>query len=189
MLVLEAGTRQKDNINITVPARARFAWGTDIDWAYLTTPQRFAANRTLSLPRGKVLGGTSAINFMAWVRGFTSEYTAWTGLARSEAWSFEALLPFFKKCETFHAPGRTNLDGTIMRQYDPAVHGRSGPVNVSFTPFVSPQFAGLFDALEEAGVREARDLSAGADVGMSWTPQTVDPVAETRVTSDTAYSE
>lgn len=89
--------------------------------AFFTTPQEHANNRRIYTPRGKVLGGSSALNFMvsqpspriptsagarsvaddgasqAWTRGFADEYVAWAALAGSKAWTFNSLLPFFKK--------------------------------------------------------------------------------------------
>ncbi len=86
-------------------------------WRYQTVPQSNLDGRTLYSPRGKVLGGSSSINGMVYDRGTPSDYDGWAA-AGNDGWSFDAVLPFFKRAET----------------YEPAVeqhHGGLGPVHVS----------------------------------------------------------
>jgi choline dehydrogenase-like flavoprotein len=71
--------------------------GSAIDWAYRTVPQRHAANRVFDWPRGKVIGGSTAINAMAHVRGHRQDFADW-GCA---GWSFADLMPYFLKSETY----------------------------------------------------------------------------------------
>jgi len=88
--------------------------------------------------------------------------------------------------ERFHAPG-PNSQG-VTRQFDASAHGTTGPVDVSYPPFVSQQFTGFFTALAEFNVTQAQDLGNGRNQGISWSASSVDPAHQTRATSDTAYS-
>lgn len=187
VLVLEAGTHQPTNTGILIPGEAGTTFGTDVDWAFYTVPQTNANDRKVSHPRGKVVGGTSALNFMAWTRGYAPEYDAWASLSGSDAWTFDALLPYFEKSEAFTKPGANNVD--VERESDASVHGAQGPVSASYTPYISPQFVGFYDGLSELDVPEAGDMCGGNNTGRSWSASTVEPATETRSTSDTAYSE
>ena len=76
MLLLEAGGRD-DNPAIHDPGRLHELWLSDVDWAYETVPQAHANGRRLAWPRGRVLGGSSSLNAMIWVRGAPSDFDAW----------------------------------------------------------------------------------------------------------------
>jgi len=97
VLLLEAGPAAT-RLNIRIPAAFYKLFRTDVDWAYQTVPQPELAGRTVFWPRGKVLGGSSSINAMMWVRGFPQDYDAWAAAAGHE-WSWEALTPFFAQAE------------------------------------------------------------------------------------------
>jgi choline dehydrogenase-like flavoprotein len=79
VLLLEAGGAD-DNPAIHDPARAHELWLSEEDWAYETVPQAHASNRRLPWPRGRVLGGSSALNAMIWVRGAPADYDTWAYL-------------------------------------------------------------------------------------------------------------
>ena len=87
------------------------------DWRYFTEPEPGLANRRIDWPRGKVLGGSSAINGMVYTRGNRQDYDQWAQLGLRE-WSYEKVLPFFKRSENF-------ADGA--NEY----HGSGGPLEVT----------------------------------------------------------
>lgn len=89
--VLEAGSAAFDEPRINIPGRFGESLGTEYDWQFETTPQAGLNGRKLPWPRGKVLGGTSALNFMTWNRGCREDYDAWQKLG-NEGWGWEALL-------------------------------------------------------------------------------------------------
>lgn len=96
--VIEAGPLVLDDPAINVPGRYGETLESQYDWQFETIPQPGLAGRTLRWPRGKVLGGTSALNFMAWNRGNREDYDAWEELG-NEGWGWDSLLlvrPFFK---------------------------------------------------------------------------------------------
>lgn len=89
--VLEAGPAALGLESIDIPGLYGQALGTDYDWKFQTTPQVGLGGRTLDWPRGKVLGGTSALNFMTWNRACREDYDAWRDLG-NEGWGWDDLL-------------------------------------------------------------------------------------------------
>lgn len=89
--VLEAGPVAVGLETIDIPGLYGQALGTDYDWKFQTTPQVGLGGRTLDWPRGKVLGGTSALNFMTWNRACREDYDAWRNLG-NEGWGWDDLL-------------------------------------------------------------------------------------------------
>ena len=86
--VLEAGEASFDTLAINVPGRYGESLGTLTDWQYESTPQRMLRDRSLPWPRGKVLGGTSALNFMAWNRPSRQDLDAWEELG-NKGWGWD----------------------------------------------------------------------------------------------------
>lgn len=91
--VIEAGPSalNSDEDAITVPGRYGETIGSDYDWKFTTTSQPGLGGRSLPWPRGRVLGGTSALNFMAWNRGHRKDYDAWAQLGNT-GWGWDDLL-------------------------------------------------------------------------------------------------
>jgi choline dehydrogenase-like flavoprotein len=89
--VLEAGSIAYGQDNIDIPAFYGRSLGGPFDWAFETEPQPGLGGRKLQWPRGKVLGGTSALNFMTWVRGGMEDYNDWAALG-NEGWAWDDLL-------------------------------------------------------------------------------------------------
>lgn len=92
--VLEAGSAAFDDPKINVPGRFGETLGSDYDWQFDSTPQPGLNGRSLPWPRGRVLGGTSALNFMTWNRGCREDYDAWEELG-AEGWGWKGLLWVF----------------------------------------------------------------------------------------------
>ncbi|GAA5901203.1 hypothetical protein JCM5296_006296 [Sporobolomyces johnsonii] len=80
VLVLEAGTNQEALPGVMIPGLAGSTFQSDIDWAFFTTPQENAQGRSVYWPRGKLLGGSSALNLLVWTRGFKMDYDSWSNL-------------------------------------------------------------------------------------------------------------
>jgi choline dehydrogenase-like flavoprotein len=89
--VIEAGPAAFDEPLINIPGKFGESLGSKYDWQFETIPQPGIGGRKLSFPRGKVLGGTSALNFMTWNRGNREDYDAWEELG-NEGWGWDSLL-------------------------------------------------------------------------------------------------
>eukprot|EP00002_Diphylleia_rotans_P011361 TRINITY_DN2247_c0_g1_i4.p1 TRINITY_DN2247_c0_g1~~TRINITY_DN2247_c0_g1_i4.p1 ORF type:complete len:580 (-),score=112.34 TRINITY_DN2247_c0_g1_i4:492-2231(-) len=111
VLLLEAGIKDND-MKIKIPIAAALLQKTEFDYQYRTEPQPEMNNRISCWPRGRTLGGSSAINYMLYTRGDQNDYNGWAQ-AGCEGWSYEEVLPYFKKSETFEGG-------------DDRYHGRSG---------------------------------------------------------------
>lgn len=129
VLLLEAG--QAANILNDVPVFVSYFQLTGYNWGYKVEPQKNAClgmnNRQCAWPRGKALGGTSTLNYMIHTRGNKLDYDNWAALG-NEGWSFEEVLPYFKKAEKFDIPELNNSTW----------HNRNGYLCVEYVPYHSP---------------------------------------------------
>jgi choline dehydrogenase len=153
VLLLEAGGSGPRDL-ISVPAAWPQLTCSAADWGSVTTVQADAGPRPY--PRGRVLGGSGAINAMAHLRGHRSVYDAWAA-AGAPGWSYEDLLPYFKRSE--HAEGR-----------DPSARGTAGPVRVAPAHEAGrhPAARALAGALCALGFPVTGDLSGASPEGVAW---------------------
>ncbi|MGY1815039.1 GMC family oxidoreductase [Blastococcus sp. SYSU D00820] len=119
VLLLEAGGSD-DVLEVRVPAALYKVWRTRRDWNYTTEPQPGLGGRRLFWPRGKLLGGSSSINAMIYVRGAAADYDEWAQLTGDPSWSYESVLPLFRRMED-NARGADRWHGTggPLRVEDP----------------------------------------------------------------------
>jgi choline dehydrogenase len=120
------------------PLRAWELWNSPEDWAYLTEPQEHSLKTQVSWPRGKVVGGSSCLNGMIYVRGARDDYDNWA-YNGAAGWSYEDVLPFFRRSEDFE-------DGQS------AFHGAGGPLPVTRNHDPNPATVAFLDACAEYGV-------------------------------------
>jgi choline dehydrogenase len=147
VLLLEAGPADGPE-GVSVPAAWFTLIGSDVDWGYQTVEQPGLAGAALPYPRGKMLGGSSSINGMFYLRGDRSGYDDWAADG-APGWGYEDLLRYFRRSET--AVGR-----------DPRYRGTRGPMKPSVATNVHPVATALLRAFEQLGYPLAEDLS-GAD--------------------------
>src|ERR1700733_1023683 len=128
--ILEAGGPASDP-DIAIPQKWPLLAGRDYDWAYRTTPQAATAGRVHDWPRGRVIGGSSCLNAMAHVRGAREDFNAWSDITGSSRWSYEGLLPAFRRTENFSG-GADAQHGGAGTQHGGigAQHGAAGPLPV-----------------------------------------------------------
>jgi choline dehydrogenase len=153
VLLLEAGVAKPPSA-VADPAAWFTLAGTSVDWAYETAPQAGTDDAVHPWPRGKVVGGSSAINGMMHVRGDRSSYDAWE-TAGATGWNYRSMLPFFKRSE--RAVGG-----------DPTYRGLNGPMEVAPGPSNDPLWDACFDAAVEAGHPANPDVNAASAEGVSW---------------------
>jgi choline dehydrogenase-like flavoprotein len=95
------------------------------DWGYDTIPQKGCNNRIITVPRGRLLGGCSAMNGTLLIRGVKADYDRIASMG-NPGWSWDEMMPFFRASETFHP--------TEWHQADLSVHGSSGPLHTEPYP-------------------------------------------------------
>lgn len=185
--VLEAGPAisPEDDDDIRIPGRFGRSLGGRLDWKFETTPQPGLRGRKLPWPRGKALGGTSMLNFMAWNRGNREDYDAWSELGNS-GWSWEELLPFFKKSETFHPPSPEIAEKNTLL-YDPETVGSSGPIDICFASEYTASHQLWHSTLHNLGVETNRAPIGGSNVGVFTNLGAVHPNSATRSSSMAYY--
>jgi choline dehydrogenase len=129
-------------------------------WQYYTEPQAHLNNRKIYWPRGKVLGGSSAINGMCYVRGHARDYDKWSHLEGLENWSYAHCLPYFKKAETYDR-------GTDEYR------GGDGPLNVSVGRCDNPLYQAWIEAGKQAGYPFSADMNGYQQEGVARMDMTV----------------
>ncbi|KAF2853632.1 GMC oxidoreductase [Plenodomus tracheiphilus IPT5] len=162
-----------------------------IDWDLLSTPQASAGGRRIHYAQGKTLGGSSAINTMAYHRGTVGSYRRWADMVGDQSYTFDRVLPYFKRSATVTPPNlvkRNAPNATVLydsKAFDNSLHG---PLQVSWANWVDPTQSWLVQALQAIGQKlSPSGLSSGVVSGGAWVPTTIDPKDATRSTSKSSY--
>ncbi|KAF9377232.1 hypothetical protein CPC16_011927 [Podila verticillata] len=175
VLLLEAGEDMDNTWQVKVPALVTQAFDTKHDWCLKSVPQVHANNRVLKQIRGKMLGGSSSINAMSYTRGPKDDYDYWAKELEDPSWSYEKVLPYFKKSECFHDPSlpadhplgpRTSR--VYRPEYDtfqPEYHGTEGPWQVAYHHFFKSS-EGFIRANEAMGIRRSLDPNGDSILGV-----------------------
>lgn len=149
VLLLEAGPRDTHPLH-HVPA-GYFALGRRYTWGYHSTPQRHACNRSVELPQGRMLGGSSSVNAMVMVRGVPRDYDEWVRTYGCQGWGYRDVLPYFVRSET---------NDTFSNEF----HGNDGPVGVSrVMPFLLTE--AFVRAAQQAGIPYNADFNGSQLAG------------------------
>ncbi|KAK5559075.1 hypothetical protein LTR46_003264 [Exophiala xenobiotica] len=138
VLVLEAGSNgdeYRDRINTPADAYYESLWPTPLNWAFNTTTQPGMNNTQMTWPRGKTLGGSSAINGLYMNRPGEIEVNAWQTMLGdmdgADNWSWDSLFAAMKKSETFSPPTQEIAQEASIT-YDASSHGSNGPIHMSY---------------------------------------------------------
>jgi choline dehydrogenase len=130
------------------------------DWGLTTEPEPALGGRVLPVPRGKVIGGSSSINGMVWVRGHARDFDRWAE-AGADGWSFADVLPYFKRQETWHGAEDAGDDPPE----NGAWRGHDGPVHVTRGRRENPLFQAFIEAGAQAGYPRTRDYNGAQQEG------------------------
>ena len=146
--LLEAGGSDR-GFMVRMPAGAFALMGSDkADWRYAATPDPTIGGRAMEWPGGRMLGGSSSINGMVYVRGQRSDFDKWVA-AGADGWSFDECEPFFRKAECFEGQGA------------PASLGTEGPMSVSRGRTQHPSTQLFLQACEQSGLALNEDYCDG----------------------------
>ena len=159
VLLLEAGPRDTNPL-IHVPAGfTRLLTHRTLNWRRMSEPVPGLGGRRMPFPAGKVLGGSSAINGMLYIRGQAEDYDAWRD-AGNEGWGWDDVLPYFRKAED-------------QQHGESETHGAGGPIGVSDTRPSSPASALFLDAAVRSGIPRLDDLNSGDQHGIAHVQGTI----------------
>jgi choline dehydrogenase len=154
VLLLEAGPASHRWARIPV-GFAKLINNPNANWLYSAEPEPSTNGRRLPVPRGKILGGSSSINGLAFVRGQAQDFDTWAQMG-NRGWSFAEVLPFFKRMESYE-PG----------EGDDEFRGREGPLRITNPEPVDPPFASLIKAAGQVGIPFARDYNGALQEGIA----------------------
>jgi choline dehydrogenase len=147
VLLLEAGGPDESPA-IHDPRRVHELWLSDVDWAYETVPQRHADGRRLPWPRGRVLGGSSCLNAMIWVRGAPADFDTWAYLG-ADGWSWDEVRPVYERIERREPDGPGTV--SLLTSFEPdAIH------------------VSIAEAAQECGIPLNPDYNGAAQDGISF---------------------
>jgi len=161
VVLLEAGGEDRNPL-IHVPAGyIKTMVNPAMNWMFETEPEDSSGNRRIAIPRGKVLGGSSAINAMLYVRGQSADYDGWAQRG-NRGWSYDDVLPYFRKAE--HCEALANGD----KDFDSEIHGIGGPLNVAPVRSRYEALDMLIDAAEKLGYPRNKDYNGASQDGFGY---------------------
>lgn len=160
VLLLEAGGGDK-NLFIHMPSGFAYPMADKkYTWLYESEPEPFMDQRRIHCPRGRVIGGSSSINGMVYIRGHALDYDGWASRTGLEDWSYADCLPYFRKSETRAVGGD---------QY----RGDSGPLHVSTGARTNPLYNAFIEAGKQAGYAYTEDMNGYRQEGFGAMDMTV----------------
>lgn len=159
VLVLEYGGSDAGPL-IQMPAALSYPMNMpQYDWGYKTLPEPNLGGRQLALPRGKVIGGSSSINGMVYVRGHACDYDTWEQLG-AQGWGYRHVLPYFKRQESAHGG-------------EQGWRGEAGPLHVTRGKQLNPLYSAFVKAGEQAGYQITADYNGQQQEGFGAMEMTV----------------
>jgi choline dehydrogenase len=158
VLLLEAGGKTHPLSQVPI-SFARFINRPGVNWLYASEPQDNTGGRAIPVPRGRMLGGSSAINGMVWVRGQRQDYDHWAQLG-NRGWSYQDVLPIFRSMESY-AGG------------DNEIRGREGCVKITNSDESGRLYDSFFAAAESIGIKRTHDYNGLDQDGIAMTQASI----------------
>lgn len=158
VLLLEAGPPAHPWSRVPI-GYAKLITNPTVNWLYASEPEAQTNGRRLPVPRGRLLGGSSAINGMAFVRGQAQDFDTWAQMG-NQGWSYEDVLPFFKRMETYEGG-------------EDEFRGRDGPLRVTNPEPRDPLYVALIKAAAEAGIAHNPDYNGVSQDGIAMSQATI----------------
>ncbi len=158
VLLLEAG-RETHPLSRVPVSFAHFINKPGVNWLFSSEAEKATGGRNIPIPRGKMLGGSSAINGMVWVRGQPQDFDTWAQLG-NRGWSYQDVLPIFKRMESY-AGG------------DGEYRGREGPLRISDIHESGRLYDSFFEAAASAGIKRNDDYNGPDQEGIAMTQASI----------------
>jgi choline dehydrogenase len=159
VLLLEAGPASHPWSSIPI-GFAKLINNPAANWLYTAEPETNTNGRKLPVPRGKMLGGSSSINGLAFVRGQAQDFDTWAQMG-NRGWSYDDVLPFFKRMESYEAGG------------DDTFRGREGPLRVTNPAPRDPLYVALIKAAAQVGIAHNPDYNGATQDGIAMSQATI----------------
>ncbi|KAJ5372314.1 Glucose-methanol-choline oxidoreductase [Penicillium concentricum] len=194
--VIEAGGfYETDNGNYSiVPGYSSYYTGSDptdyqplIDWGFSTQPQPGSGGRVLHYARGKTLGGSSARNYMLYQRPTVDSMQRWADDVDDQSYTFEHLLPYFKKSTHYTPPNQALHSNSSNSQTPDAFSPTGGPLEVSFSNAVNAFATWCQKAFIALGMKQIDGFNSGGLLGSAFATFTIDPRNAHRSSSESSF--
>ncbi|KAF2823487.1 alcohol oxidase [Ophiobolus disseminans] len=188
--VIEAGGNGLNDLLIDGPNLFLQLYGKpQYDWDFKTVPQEGTVGRTHGWARGKVLGGSSAINFNMFSMASRQDLDNWAELG-NKGWGFDDMMPYYRKFETYHPCGEGLADKVNDKYLDSALRGTSGPIKICFPGEESTWVQDVWPkTILNAGYKPSKDPRSGSAIGGFNQLNTVDPKLKRRSYAAREYYE
>jgi choline dehydrogenase-like flavoprotein len=160
VLVIEAGPDGRNVPGIYVAGMKGSTLGSTYDWNFTTVPQPYANNRILPQNRGKVLGGSSALNLLSYDRGVEADFDAWQELG-NDGWDWDSMHAAMENAETYQV---TSVNGSVGIAEAGGV-GYEGPIHSLVNRFSPPQQELFFPTMQNLGLRQTYEFLNGDMIG------------------------
>ncbi|KAI9933722.1 hypothetical protein ASPWEDRAFT_48429 [Aspergillus wentii DTO 134E9] len=188
VLVLEAGSNRVDDPRIAAPGLAVATYDDpDFDWCLTSVPQEHLNGRRLAEPRGRTLGGSSAINLGMVIYPSKTDLNAWEQLG-NDGWNWESISPYMRKSQTFTPPSAEVREQLSLNYLDESIQGTDGPLQVSFGegPFLpfNSAWPKVFEALNHS---ITGDPMSGVAQGAFCNPGSIHPTTRHRSHAGVSY--
>ena len=159
VILLEAGPKDVHPM-VHIPAGVlHLLSNPKVNWNYSSEPEESSGNRRIHWPRGRVLGGSSSINGMLYVRGNPADYDGWAQMG-CKGWSFDNVLPYFRKSENYKNGG------------EPDHRGQGGPLEVEDYRTILDLTHAFVEAVQQAGHAKSSDLNGSVPEGVGYSQMT-----------------
>lgn len=159
VLLLEAGPAGSPWSVVPV-GYARMIANPAVNWLYSAEPEANTDGRRIPVPRGRLLGGSSSLNGLAFVRGQAQDFDTWAQMG-NQGWSYDDVLPFFRKMETYEGDG------------DDRFRGRDGPLRVTDPPANDPFYRAVIEAARQVGIAHNPDYNGARQDGIAMSQATI----------------
>ena len=157
VLLIETGGEAETQL-ADIPGAAPHLQDTRLDWAFKTEPQKYLNDRRIAYPRGRVVGGTSVLNYMVYIRGNRGDYDHWSQLG-NQGWDYDSVLPYFKKAES-------------NQLFHDKFHGTDGPLVVETLNSIHPLCEIYLEAAQSVGISLNPDFNGAVQEGCGTFQQT-----------------
>ncbi|TDZ15952.1 Dehydrogenase citC [Colletotrichum orbiculare MAFF 240422] len=178
ILLIEAGPAAWDEPKINVPGMKGSTLATKYDWNFTTVPQTHVNDRVFTVNRGKVLGGSSALNLMSYDRSAAVEYDSWEALG-NDGWNWETMIAAMKKSE--------NFTGINTDTYGSAGVGDGGPVKAVINRIIPEHQESWIPTMNALGIKTNLESLGGNPLGVMYQPSSIDATHYNRSYSANAY--
>ncbi|MCJ1403253.1 hypothetical protein MMC11_006476 [Xylographa trunciseda] len=187
VVVVEAGADRLNDPKITIPGLLPTLYDDPLyDWSFTTVPQENLNGRRIPQGRGKVLGGSSAINVLALVYPSKASIDTWAQLG-NKGWDWAGLEPYYKKFNTYNPPSTDTAKSLGTSYIDTRIQGTSGPIHSCFPEFHGPLGDAWIKTFQNLGLPNTGDPLSGTSLGGFSYMSTINPKTWERSHAGSGY--